>query len=100
MKSVAAIVLAVTAWGAAAVLGVPPAASADQLINLRANQDTVQSRLDELARPAPQTGAQPGISAATAPDPGSFPRSFLIPGTDTSIRIGGSVDGTMGYSSH
>jgi hypothetical protein len=22
--------------------------------------------------------------------PGSFPRSFLIPGTDTSIRVGGS----------
>jgi hypothetical protein len=28
---------------------------------------------------------------------GSFPRSFLIPGTDTSIRVGGFVDETLDY---
>ena len=28
---------------------------------------------------------------------GSFPRSFLIPGTDTSIRIGGTADLTADY---
>ena len=28
---------------------------------------------------------------------GSFPRSFLIPGTDTSIRVGGFVDLTSNY---
>ena len=28
---------------------------------------------------------------------GSFPRSFLIPGTDTSIRVGGFIDETLDY---
>ena len=28
---------------------------------------------------------------------GSFPRSFLIPGTDTSIRVGGFIDLTGLY---
>jgi hypothetical protein len=28
---------------------------------------------------------------------GSFPRSFLIPGTDTSIRVGGFTDMTIDY---
>ncbi|HEY5316278.1 MAG TPA: DcaP family trimeric outer membrane transporter, partial [Pirellulales bacterium] len=48
----------------------------------------------------PETKAYPGLPGGmgTAPIPGrplaggSFPRSFLIPGTDTSIRVGGFVD--------
>jgi hypothetical protein len=28
---------------------------------------------------------------------GSFPRSYAIPGTDTSIRVGGTVSETLGY---
>ena len=36
------------------------------------------------------TAAIPGKPLAG----GSFPRSFLIPGTDTSIRVGGFVDFT------
>lgn len=42
--------------------------------------------------PRPQTGSEPQIEGPAPPSPvgaGSFPRSFLIPGTDTSIRIGG-----------
>jgi hypothetical protein len=42
--------------------------------------------------PGPQTGSQPRIDSPATQSPvgaGSFPRSFLIPGTDTSIRIGG-----------
>jgi hypothetical protein len=44
-------------------------------------------------------GSEPGIvGQAAAPGVptggGSFPRSFLIPGTDTSIRVGGFVDFT------
>jgi hypothetical protein len=34
-------------------------------------------------------GDHASISVASVVGPGSFPRSFLIPGTDTSIRIGG-----------
>jgi Porin subfamily len=82
-----------------------PVANADELADLRANQELLQRRIDQLAQaaaPAPPPPGAPGGGAAqplaTAPAPGaamlggSFPRSFLIPGTDTSIRIGGFVD--------
>ena len=80
-------------WGAATpaaialVLSTPLAigahsAYADELADLRANQELLQQRLDQLAQAAP---AGPGAALGV----GSFPRSFLIPGTDTSLRIGG-----------
>ena len=85
-------------------------ARADELADLRANQQLLQQRIDQLAQaqaqapggpPAPLTGGAGGGQALTLgykPAPtapslgGSFPRSFLIPGTDTSIRVGGFVD--------
>src|SRR5215469_13313514 len=79
-----------------------PAATADELADLRANQELLQRRIDQLAQQAqlPPSRIAPGVPGAlgTAPIPGqgiiggSFPRSFLIPGTDTSIRVGGFVD--------
>ena len=92
-----------------------PAAQADELADLRANQLLLQQRIDQLAQaqaqgvapsaaPAPLTGGAGGgqgigitgmTAAPGAPSlGGSFPRSFLIPGTDTSIRVGGFVDFT------
>jgi hypothetical protein len=74
-----------------------PAASADELADLRANQELLQKRIDQLSQ-APPPGAPgpyvPGFGPETRPvnapvTTGSFPRSFLIPGTDTSLRIGG-----------
>jgi hypothetical protein len=38
----------------------------------------------------PVASASANSSAPSIVDAGSFPRSFLIQGTDTSIRIGGS----------
>ena len=38
---------------------------------------------------APATGDNTSLSGSGAVEAGSFPRSFLIPGTDTSIRVGG-----------
>ena len=89
---------------------------ADELADLRANQQLLQQRIDQLAQaqaqagvtgpPAPLTGGAGGGAAMTlgykaAPGipvgGGSFPRSFLIPGTDTSIRVGGFVDFTTLY---
>src|ERR1700738_4843866 len=72
-----------------------PTANADELADLRANQELLQRRIDQLAQ-----GAPPGATGGSAPVPafgaapipgqpiigGSFPRSFLVPGTDTSIR--------------
>jgi hypothetical protein len=73
----------------------PYAASADELSDLRANQQLLQQRLDQLAQMPP--GAAPGGPGAVTLA-GSFPRSFLIPGTDTSLRVGGiGVGRTMWY---
>jgi DcaP outer membrane protein/Porin subfamily len=84
-----------------------PGARADELADLRANQQLLQQRIDQLAQAQTQTAAlfPPGsaggggtipLGAHPAPTTpslgGSFPRSFLIPGTDTSIRVGGFVD--------
>src|SRR5690348_6725394 len=83
-----------------------PAANADELADLRANQELLQRRIDQLAQAAlPETKAYPGVPGALGAQPipgqaiigGSFPRSFLIPGTDTSIRVGGLIDITLDY---
>src|SRR5215472_4284605 len=94
--------------GAAAIGGVAaislligsPASRADELADLRANQELLQKRIDQLSqapvRPPQAAPFVPGFGPETLTKPtglpvsgGSFPRSFLIPGTDTSLRIGG-----------
>ena len=67
-----------------------PVSKADELADLRANQELLQKRIDQLSQ-APGAGA--GAPIVT----GSFPRSFLIPGTDTSLRIGGYANGRFMY---
>src|SRR5215510_6248796 len=87
----------------ALLTGFPPA-SADELADLRANQELLQRRIDQLAQ-LPQQKVAPGVAGPMGTEAipgqaiigGSFPRSFLIPGTDTSIRIGGFVDLTGLY---
>jgi len=80
---------------AIALLSGAPAAKADELSDLRANQELLQRRLDQLAQiPAagsPYPGGPPAPSAGSGMVGGSFPRSFLIPGTDTSLRVGGEI---------
>ena len=83
-----------------------PAASGDELADLRANQELLQRRIDQLSQLPPSrvgpAGAGPSVYG-TVPVPGaalvggSFPRSFLIPGTETSLRVGGFVDETFDY---
>jgi len=72
-----------------ALLAAVPSAKADELADLRANQELLQQRLDQLAQAGPSTGPSGPIGV------GSFPRSFLIPGTDTSLRIGGQGVGSV-----
>jgi hypothetical protein len=81
-----------------------PAPRADELSDLRANQELLQRRIEQLAQATKEyPGGAGGTVMGTAPAPGipvgggSFPRSFLIPGTDTSIRIGGFIDLTGEY---
>ena len=101
-------VAAIGGFGATiALLAGPPAARGDELADLRANQELLQKRLDQLSQaPAgsipfpgqyvPGYGPPSGASGPGQPvTSGSFPRSFLIPGTDTSIRIGGFAQATV-----
>jgi hypothetical protein len=84
-----------------------PVSKADELADLRANQELLQRRIDQLSQappgaPAPSYvpgfGPQaPGAGAGAPIVTGSFPRSFLIPGTDTSLRIGGYANGRFVY---
>src|SRR5690242_14547928 len=79
---------------AVALMTALPAARADEVTDLRANQELLQRRVDQLAQNVgvgpvlePTTGGPVGVAMTG----GSFPRSFLIPGTDTSIRVGGEI---------
>ncbi|MGH7116533.1 MAG: DcaP family trimeric outer membrane transporter, partial [Stellaceae bacterium] len=100
------------AAAAAMLLASLPSARADELSDLRANQQLLAQRIDQLAQAQAQGGPPSHLGAVgstgpraygTAPAPGatmvggSFPRSFLIPGTDTSIRVGGFIDETLDY---
>src|SRR6266704_2324366 len=85
--------------GVAGVVGLLtglPSAHADELADLRANQELLQRRIDQLAQGAPGgPGAPPPSGPGSPVLAGSFPRSFLIPGTDTSLRIGGQAYATV-----
>src|SRR5579884_4401351 len=77
------------------------AARADELADLRANNQLLQQRLDQLSQ-VPASGNPYGVgpanpAATTGATGGSFPRSFLIPGTDTSIRVGGQITEIVDY---
>ena len=70
-----------------------PSARADELGDLRANQELLQRRIDQLAQ-VPPPGAPPGGPGGPVMA-GSFPRSFVIPGTEVSLRVGGQGVGTV-----
>ena len=79
-----------------------PAARADEVAELRLNTEMLQRRIDQLAVSSNEQLAQVGDAGAkpspdTAVRGGSFPRSFVIPGTDTSLRVGGEVRLSVDY---
>src|SRR5437763_15266641 len=70
------------------------AARADELADLRANQELLQKRVDQLAQAGPAAfPAPPGPGGPVMT--GSFPRSFVIPGTEVSLRVGGQGGGSV-----
>jgi hypothetical protein len=71
--------------------GLSTTARADELADLRANQELLQRRVDQLAQAGPSVGPGPGGPVMA----GSFPRSFVIPGTEVSLRIGGHGVGSV-----
>ena len=76
-------------------------ADADELSDLRAQMASLRQRIDQMAQMNPGTTGGTAYGTQAVPGAGvvggSFPRSFLIPGTRTSIRIGGVVDETLDY---
>src|SRR5882672_4550331 len=79
-----------------------PSARADEVSDLRANQELLQRRIDQLAQSSNiGTGSyisvNPNPAAGQPAGAGSFPRSFLIPGTETSLRLGGQLSTSAIY---
>ena len=89
------------------LVGGAGSARADEVADLQSNQQLLQSRIDQLAQAAPASaglysdyihsyGAPGPVAAAGQPVlAGAFPRSFLIPGTDVSLRVGGQGVGSV-----
>src|SRR5437588_6148183 len=71
--------------------GLSTMAWADELADLRTNQELLQRRVDQLAQAGPSVGPGPGGPVMA----GSFLRSFVIPGTEVSLRVGGQVVGSV-----
>jgi hypothetical protein len=66
-------------------------ARADELADLKANQQILQQELTKLQQEQQAAATARPVVPGAPTLAGSFPRSFLIPGTNTSIRIGGYV---------
>jgi hypothetical protein len=71
--------------------------------DLQINQQLLDTRIDQLAAVGLQPGqgavfsVDQGPAAGSAVTAGSFPRSILIPGTDTSIKIYGQITEVLDY---
>jgi len=80
---------------AVALITALPSARADELADLRANQELLTRRIDQLAQipPPPPPGGPAGPGGPVMA--GSFPRSFVIPGTEVSLRLGGQGVGSV-----
>lgn len=80
---------------AVALITALPSARGEEMSDLRVNPELSQQRVDQLAQvPAPFSA---GPRASSGAGEGSFPRSFLIPGTDTSLKIGGEIREVFDY---
>jgi hypothetical protein len=75
------------------LLAVAPAATADELPLLDNNQPPAPARHDAPTPPA----ATPAPPEQPPTIGGSFPRSFVIPGTETSVTISGSVQTNFSF---
>ena len=77
-------------------------AHADQAADLGADQRLLDARITELANIGQNSGASPVFSVDQNPAGvpavgGSFPRSILLPGTETSMKISGWISEHLDY---
>ncbi len=99
-RNISAIALLGGSTAALAMLTGLAGARAD---DLKVNQQLLSERIDQLAAVGlqPGAGAYLGVDqnkAAGAPvTAGSFPRSILIPGTETSLKIYGEISEVLDY---
>jgi hypothetical protein len=99
------ITAAVACAVSAPLMLTPYEARSGELGDAKRANELLQQRLDQLAQlPAagsPVGGLYPGGPPSPAAGAGivggSFPRSFLIPGTDTSLRVGGEIRENLLY---
>src|SRR6185437_1782400 len=94
-------IAAIGGLSAFALLTGVPSVKADEVSDLRANNELLQQRIDQIAQaanngPSRLFSADERASTAAAMA-GSFPRSFLIPGTDSSLRVGGNITWIADY---
>src|SRR5580692_6785201 len=89
--------------GSTAALAMLTGLSGARADDLQINQQLLNTRVDQLAA----VGLEPGRGAVFSVDQnpatgaavtaGSFPRSILIPGTDTSMKIYGQMTEILDY---
>jgi hypothetical protein len=71
--------------------------------DLQFNQQLLNNRVDQLAAVGEEPGRgavfsiDPNAAAGAAVTAGSFPRSILIPGTDTSLKVYGQITEILDY---
>jgi hypothetical protein len=89
--------------GSTAALAMLTGLAAARADDLQINQQLLDTRIDQLAAVGQQPGAGNQFSVDQNPangaavTAGSFPRSILIPGTDTSIKIYGQITEILDY---
>src|SRR5580658_170977 len=89
--------------GSTAALAMLTGMSGARADDLQINQQVLNTRVDQLAAVGenPGAGAQFSVdqnpATGAAVTAGSFPRSILIPGTDTSIKIYGQITEVLDY---
>jgi len=103
MKNARNIGIIAALGGSTAALAMLSGLAAAHADELQVNQKALDTRIDQLAA----VGLQPGQGAVFSVDQnkaagspavaGSFPRSILIPGTDTSIKIYGQITEVLDY---
>jgi hypothetical protein len=88
-------------WGSLAALATSTAAlalliglSAACADELQVNQQLLNQRIEQLSA---GLSVGPSVPASIDPNPGSFPRSILIPGTETSIKLSGQIVEELDY---
>lgn len=80
------------------LLALAPAAHADTISNLKAQIEALQQRVNELAA-AQQAATKAPPAPANVVTGGATPGSFKLPGSNTSVKIGGYIKADAIYSS-